>query len=63
MEKKIDVQKKSDVQMLIDHYGDKQKVADILEITVRHVENCLKGKHIGKPLAKLMKSYVAMLVG
>ena len=54
---------KTDIQILVDHYGGKKEVAAMLDITVRHVENCLKGKHIGKPLAKLIKSYVVMFVG
>jgi hypothetical protein len=55
--------KKSDIQILIDHYGGKPEVAKLLGITVRHVENCLKGKHMGTSLGKLIKNYVVMFVG
>jgi len=57
------MENKRDIQILIDHYGGKKEVAQLLGITVRHVENCQKGKHMGKPLTKLIKSYVVMFVG
>lgn len=46
-----------EINILINHYGSKKAVAELLGITVRHLENCQKGNHIGKPLAKLIRSY------
>ena len=48
---------KKEIKILIDQYGSKKAVAHLLGITVRHVENCQKGNHIGKPLEKLIRSY------
>jgi len=50
------------ISKLIKHYGSKEAVAKVLGITVRHLENCQKGKHIGEPLKKLIKAYLAMFV-
>ena len=46
-----------ELKLLMENYGSKKAVADLLGITVRHLENCLRGKFIGKPLQKLIKSY------
>jgi DNA-binding transcriptional regulator YdaS (Cro superfamily) len=49
---------KKELNRLIKHHGSKKAVADLLGITVRHLEqNCLKEKHIGKSLEKLIRSY------
>ena len=48
---------KREINLLIKHHGSKKAVADLLGITIRHLENCLKGQHIGKPLEKLIRSY------
>ena len=52
---------KKEIEILILHYGSKERVARILGITVRHLENCQKGQHIGKPLEKLIKYYSSMV--
>jgi len=48
---------KKEINKLIKHYGSKKAVAELLGITIRHLENCQKGKHIGKPLEKLIRFY------
>ena len=45
------------IKVLIQQKGSKENVAKMLGITTRHLENCLKGKHIGKPLRKLIRFY------
>jgi len=49
-----------EIKILIEHYGSKDRVAKILGITVRHLENVQRGNHIGKPLAKLIRYYTSM---
>lgn len=45
------------IDKLIKHHGSTEVVAKLLGITIRHLENCQKGNHIGKPLEKLIRSY------
>ena len=49
------------IEKLIAHYGSKAEAAKVLKITVRHLENCQKGKHVGKPLAELIRFYSNMV--
>lgn len=45
------------INTMIHEQGSEKAAAKLLGITVRHLENCLKGKHIGKPLEKLIRAY------
>ena len=47
----------NEIAKLIKLHGSKEQVAKILGITVRHLENCIRGIHIGKPLEKLIRYY------
>ena len=50
-----------EIRILIKQYGSKEKVAEVLDITPRHLENVIKGVHIGRHLARLIKSYVGLV--
>ena len=57
-----DLGMEKEIKILIGQYGSKKRVAKILGITVRHLENVQRGQHIGKPLEKLIKYYSSMAV-
>ena len=54
---------KKEINILMGFFGNKKAVANALGITVRHLENCQKGKHIGKPLEKLIRAYAIQFRG
>tara|TARA_R100001530_G_scaffold134411_1_gene109222 strand:+ start:105 stop:368 length:264 start_codon:yes stop_codon:yes gene_type:complete len=49
-----------EIRILIKQYGTKEKVAKMLDITPRHLENVIKGVHVGKFLRRLINSYVGL---
>jgi hypothetical protein len=46
---------KTDYQILLDFYGDRERVARALGITERHARNIEKGKHIGNAMRRLIE--------
>ena len=50
------------IDILKEHFGSYEKVAQELEITSRHLLNVRKGQHCGKHLIKLINQLVAKIM-
>lgn len=52
---------KTEIELLKNHFGSYQVVAENLGVTERHLRNIMRNEHVGEPIKKLIQTMLKSL--